>query len=459
MATDAGKGAVIHAVTRRSVFRYVLARGLVVLVIILGLGAMATGALFLRASEERVLAERHLPMLTTANRLYANSIVLASLSTRLLAVESRPELLTLVDRVTGRSAAVAADIDHLEALGLAPEKAARVRVIHGDLADGADVLADLTASILAGEGGDAVDGLISRRNRLIQRQELISSELTTLVTGLARETELQVAAYQASALRTGYWLSAAVAGGAVASVIAVLAVYRGLRRHMLDRLRGVTEALREWRYGGRGVIEVDDRGDEISEMAAALRDLVASVDRRTEELATQAQTDMLTGMFNRRGFQKRAEVELARAGRYGTPLSVLVGDIDHFKRVNDTHGHAIGDAALRHVTALWQGALRDSDVSGRMGGEEFAALLPHTATAAAHVVAERIRGDVAISSIPLEDGETLHLTVSIGIATAAPGEGLASLLARADAALYAAKRGGRNRVVLADGSGSKTCDA
>lgn len=450
MASDGGRGVIPKAASRRSVFRYVLARGVLVLLIIFALGMMATGSLFHRAAEERVLAQRHLPMLAAASRLYANTAILGGLSTRLLTVESKSELRTLVDRVAGQSAAVAADIERMEALGLEPAKAARARIVHRDLVDGAEALAGITEEILTGSG--PTETLENRRKRLIQRQELISSEVTTLMSGLARDTELEVSAFQNDVLRSGYWLAGTMGLGAVAAVLAVLALYRDTRRHMLDRLRTLTEAAREWRLGGRGDIPVDERGDEISEMAGALRDLISAANRRTEELAAQAQTDMLTGMFNRRGFQQRAEAELARAGRYGTPLTVLVGDIDHFKQVNDTHGHAVGDAALRHVAALWQDVLRDSDISGRLGGEEFAALLPHTDADAAIVVAERIRGDLAVNDLPLAGGGMLIMTISIGIATAAPGEGLSSLLARADDALYAAKRAGRNRVLLADGT-------
>ncbi|MGC2854310.1 diguanylate cyclase [Novispirillum sp. DQ9] len=432
----------------RSVFRTVVARGLVVLAIILALGAIATASLYLRASEDRALSERHLPLFATASRLHANAATLAALSTRVLTVDNRPELATLADRLEAQAAAVAADIDRLEALGLGAEQTARARVIQGELADGADGLLRLTESILGGEG-DA-ERLMGRRDRLIQRQELISSEMITLVTGLSRETERRVVELQEGAVRSGHMLTVVVGIAAGVAVLAVLALYHGLRRHMLDRLLAVTQALRDWRHGGRGDIAVDDRGDEISEMAGALHDLIAAVDRRTQELATQAQTDMLTGMFNRRGFQDRAEAELARSGRYGTELSVLVGDIDHFKLVNDNHGHALGDVALRHVADLWRAVLRDSDVSGRLGGEEFAALLPHTSAAAARVVAERIRADIEGGDIALEDGGALILTISIGVATAMPGEGLGSLLARADTALYAAKRGGRNRVAVSD---------
>ncbi len=446
---------------RHSVFRYVIARGLVIMAIIFALGVAGTASLFIRASEERVLAERHLPALVTASRLFTSTTMLAALSTRLLTVDTRPEMLTLMDRIASRSAAVAAEIEALEGLGLAPDKAERARRTHQELAAGNGALADLTRQIMAVNGAapaDRLDDLLLRRERLIHRQELLSSEMTTLVSGLTRETELQVIAFQENAFRASYMMTAALAGGGLLSVVAVFGIYIGLRRHVLDRLSTMTDALREWRHGRQPNLVADNRGDEISEMSGILHDLIGIVDRRTQELSAQAQTDVLTGMYNRRGFQDRAEAELTRAVRYGTPLSVLVGDIDHFKAVNDTYGHGIGDEALRHVAALWRDVLRDMDVSGRLGGEEFAALLPHTALADARLVAERIRVDIADALLAVEGFDPLVLTISIGVATLEPGEGLASLLGRADTALYAAKRAGRNRVLVADAaSESQLC--
>lgn len=438
---------------RHSVIRYVVARGLLIMAIIFALGIAGTASLFNRASEEQELAERHLPALVTASRLFTNTTMLSALSTRLLTVDTRPEMLTLMDRIASRSAAVAAEIDALERLGLAPDKAERARQTHRELTAGNDALAVLTQRIMSVDGpapADRLEDHLLRRERLIHRQELLSSEMTTLVSGLTRETELQVVAFQENAVRAGTMMTIALAGGGVLSVIAVFGIYIGLRRHVLDRLSTMTDALREWRHGRQPTFVADTRGDEISEMAVILQDLIGIVDRRTQELSAQAQTDMLTGMYNRRGFQDRAEAELARAVRYGTPLSVLVGDIDHFKAVNDTYGHGIGDDALRHVAALWRNVLRDMDVSGRLGGEEFAALLPHTALADARLVAERIRVDIADGALVVEGADPLVLTISIGVATLEHGEGLASLLGRGDSALYAAKRAGRNRVLTAD---------
>lgn len=169
--------------------------------------------------------------------------------------------------------------------------------------------------------------------------------------------------------------------------------------------------------------------------------------RELEALARLARRDALTGLPNRRAFDEALAREVARAERGGAPLAVVALDVDHFKRVNDLHGHAAGDAALEAVAGRARDALRAGDLLARVGGEEFAALLPGAALADAREVAERIRGAVSASPVVVTAAAVpLVLTVSLGCATLGPGEGAAALVARADARLYDAKHGGRNRV-------------
>lgn len=172
---------------------------------------------------------------------------------------------------------------------------------------------------------------------------------------------------------------------------------------------------------------------------------------RMKELEHQAWTDPLTQIPNRNHFLEMAQSEFARCRRYGHPLSLWMLDIDHFKTVNDTYGHHAGDVALQSVAATSREALRDWDILGRMGGEEFAVLLPETEAVQSQAVAERLRQTVATAPVPIENGATTHLTVSIGIATAGDEDiDLETLLGRADRALYEAKRTGRDKVCLAE---------
>jgi len=165
-------------------------------------------------------------------------------------------------------------------------------------------------------------------------------------------------------------------------------------------------------------------------------------------------TDVLTGWHNRRYLQVRLKEELARASRDSSNLVCLMLDIDHFKRVNDTWGHAAGDAVLQELAQRVEAQVRASDVAARYGGEEFVVLLPNTDNEAGARLAERIRGAVSATPIDLPGGESVHITASIGIASIAPDKNATdlktigdSLIARADVALYSAKTAGRDKVV------------
>jgi diguanylate cyclase (GGDEF)-like protein len=177
--------------------------------------------------------------------------------------------------------------------------------------------------------------------------------------------------------------------------------------------------------------------------------LLMASERLRGELARQAALDYLTGTYNRRTLAQLAERGIAAARRRGGSLGVLLLDVDHFKRINDTLGHAAGDEALQRLVAILKEHMRDEDSLGRMGGEEFLVLLPQADLAQASAAAERLRAAVEAARFDLAAG-SWRMTVSIGVATLAEGERFDSLLQRADQAMYAAKRAGRNRVVASD---------
>ena len=159
-----------------------------------------------------------------------------------------------------------------------------------------------------------------------------------------------------------------------------------------------------------------------------------------------ARTDELTGVKNRRAFNEQADTMFAYTQRYGVPLCALLLDIDHFKQINDTHGHAAGDKVLQAVAEQIQSTLREADLCGRLGGEEFGVLLAGTNMHVAVQIAEKIR--LAVEAIEvLVNGATLHVTISVGVAEAGPAcANTSTLLAQADAAMYHAKSNGRNQV-------------
>ncbi|HEX6736034.1 MAG TPA: GGDEF domain-containing protein [Azonexus sp.] len=228
-----------------------------------------------------------------------------------------------------------------------------------------------------------------------------------------------------------------------------------LRVHMIHPLQRIDQAL-----SGLGVdqpapsfkpaamVEIQAVEDAIGKLHASL----AENEKARLALETLANRDGLTGLFNRRHFMVAAEAELHRAQRYRRPVTIGMADLDYFKKLNDTYGHAAGDAVLRAFAALLQEALRQSDLVCRYGGEEFAFLFPEITVTEAARLAERFRAVCTDYDIRLPDGRVVRVTFSMGLADASESS-LEAALNRADAALYEAKHQGRNRVVVASGQG------
>lgn len=177
---------------------------------------------------------------------------------------------------------------------------------------------------------------------------------------------------------------------------------------------------------------------------SSLLDRLEREREHSRRLEASAHTDELTGVGNRRAFDEALTALLARRAKGGSPLCLLMIDLDYFKRYNDSHGHLAGDQALRLAGALLRAALRPGDIAARYGGEEFAVLLPGVDAERALMVAERLVRDFRIADWPHEP-----VTISVGVAEASQGEAPQSLVARADAALYAAKAEGRDRATVA----------
>ena len=182
---------------------------------------------------------------------------------------------------------------------------------------------------------------------------------------------------------------------------------------------------------------------------ARIGERIIALEQRIMKLAT---TDSLTGVLNRRAFMERMEEEIQRAKREGNPISLILMDIDHFKRVNDTYGHQTGDLVLQRVTDKLIDKSRAYDFVGRYGGEEFVICVLSTEKEAPHSIAERMRQNIEAQTIVTDhDNQTLHITASFGVATCRPEseDGLDTLIKRTDEAMYEAKNSGRNRVCLA----------
>jgi diguanylate cyclase (GGDEF)-like protein len=184
--------------------------------------------------------------------------------------------------------------------------------------------------------------------------------------------------------------------------------------------------------------------DYLTNVTGLLRNVGVIEEGKFNLLATVAVHDGLTGLFDKTTFTTMVEDELHRATRYNRPMTLVLADIDHFKQLNDTHGHADGDVVLQEVAAILKKHCRNTDVAGRFGGEEFGALLPEVAPEAGRVFAERVRATVekTFKTSPYK------VTISLGVTGAHPKDDVTTLIKRADAALYRAKGDGRNRVVV-----------
>ena len=191
----------------------------------------------------------------------------------------------------------------------------------------------------------------------------------------------------------------------------------------------------------RGLVRNAD-GEQLC-FTFSIRD-ITEMKRLQSQLEEQASTDALTGAMNRLRIEERARFELMRSDRYGNKLSLMMVDLYHFKKVNDTYGHSAGDKVLKGFCDIARGLLRSIDILGRWGGEEFVALLPETNLGGAEIVAKRLRA--MLEGFAFENG--IRVTASIGVASHREDEDFASILGRSDACLYKAKLGGRNQVVV-----------
>ena len=238
-------------------------------------------------------------------------------------------------------------------------------------------------------------------------------------------------------------IGAAICFGLISALIGAVWLARSVLVPLREFEKGMTHFAND-NLSYRLVLNNQDELGQLAREFNAMAERLMSNQHKLEELSVR---DGLTGLYNRREFEKRLNEEVHRARRYDEVLTVLMLDVDHFKDVNDRYGHQTGDEALVTVADLIRLNVRPVDVTCRYGGEELAVILPETDANGARIVAERIRGNIAESLITTLQGYTIHVTVSIGLATfPRDGDTGTGLVSAADQALYAAKQDGRNLV-------------
>ncbi|PKL07456.1 MAG: diguanylate cyclase response regulator [Spirochaetae bacterium HGW-Spirochaetae-7] len=218
------------------------------------------------------------------------------------------------------------------------------------------------------------------------------------------------------------------------------------------RLRSQKQLMDEREFYRQAVRKEEDLTVKLLDRQIGLKETLADLESKrigleleNTRLAAAARFDVLTGLLNRHSLNARLELEMRRAAEEGAPLTGMMLDLDKFKSINDTFGHVAGDDVLRSMGDALRGCLRREDYAGRYGGEEFFVLLPGSAMSAALAIAERIRIKIA-GSVVESAGKKISVTASIGVAPYMSGDAVGDWVGRADAAMYRAKQGGRNRV-------------
>jgi two-component system, cell cycle response regulator len=283
-------------------------------------------------------------------------------------------------------------------------------------------------------------------------QERFSKESNFATTSIAQlykaVVQLQLATDLEKAEQTKRHLSVMlISGFSLGMGVAVIAGWF-LARSILRPLHALEQGVKQFGEGQLSHRIILTNQDEFGQLAQAFNVMGSKLEESQKELVNLATLDGLTGVFNRREFNRRLQIEMNQAARQDYRCALIMFDIDHFKKLNDTYGHQAGDEALKCFAALLKQQVRPGDLVARYGGEEFGVILPHTTIHEAAMVAERLRQAVEQEPVSISITQTLQITASIGVSAFPEDAGdPPALLEAADQALYAAKRGGRNRVV------------
>lgn len=424
-------------------------------VVALTIAALLACHLWLQRSAV-ALEEDLLPHWKMAQQLYSDARALSAQATRLPLALSEGELDTVRARVASQMQLLEEDLARLEAhTGLTGDSAALALSI-AKLQDAIARASSAASQRVALGWGAALSLEVSHEVNALRRIErdlarLVDEQtvvLSSYASALATDSE-RLLDSQRSAFALQRWLQTLLILFAGLGIgLLLMAQSRLLERRLLRRIDQLRQTMASGSVDER-LLHADGRDDELDAMQVELARLLNRLTEQNQALEQLAATDTLTRLANRRALHERLALEVMRQQRYAQPLSLLAIDIDHFKQVNDTWGHAAGDRVLQDLAQILCSGARQSDLVARYGGEEFIVVLPGSPREGAEAMAEHLRARVVAQRFSLPGGATVPVSISIGSATLAAGESADSMLARADAALYRAKHLGRNRVCLA----------
>ncbi len=327
------------------------------------------------------------------------------------------------------------------------------------------------------EAAALLDGYVALADKLLDTHEVIRSTFNDFVLQaravdpVSQELKEASSAEVERARTRIAWVGRAAGGLVVAATLfglaCAVAIAYAINASVTRKIADMTRRAAELRAGNLEITVAAEPGDELGELGATfnamtqrVRDLVENLednvrqrtaeldeknrelDRTNRTLEVLSQTDRLTGLCNRRRLDQALRAELRRAKRYRKPFSVIMIDVDHFKEVNDRHGHQVGDDVLVRLADIFAGLARETDTVGRWGGEEFLVVCPETGPDVARNLAQRLRAEIEETVFPVAG----RLTASFGVAASAEEDDPDALVQRADTALYRAKQHGRNRI-------------
>jgi diguanylate cyclase (GGDEF)-like protein len=427
--------------------RFSWAMGLAVVALTLMLLYLQSGLL----ARLSVLQDDFMPRWQTAQRLQGDAHHVNVKAVQLTLALTLGELQSMQEELDDQIRALEASLQAVVKLIANTELARNLTLATGDFRQVAEALTEAVRLRVTSAIAATPEQMDRERRRERDLARLMGDhvvKLASYTSTLAADIDIAFAAHRQNLLRR-LWLQGLLIGLAgLLSGVLIWRQFRLLDHRLIHRIKALEADMAKTDLDPTLLAhraEIDEIDAMRNELAALLKRLTA----QHTELERLATTDSLTGLGNRRFLFERLGQEVYRARRYHTPLSLLLFDIDHFKRINDGWGHAVGDHVLREIARETHQSLRKADTAGRYGGEEFIVLLPETDLAEAVALAHRLNREISRKVIKPERGSPILVTVSVGVATLAPAESGEELVQRADQALYRAKQAGRDRVEAA----------